>query len=353
MTTDADVLVVGAGPVGLATAIEARLAGLRVTVVEPREGPIDKACGEGLMPGAVVALRRLGVGVDGYEIGGIAYVSGSARVEHRFRTGRGRGVRRTALQPALAARAAQLGARRAVGRVTGVEQRGGVVTATVGTVGAEGAGTLTADWLVACDGLHSGIRRMTGLDLDAAQGARARFGLRRHFAMAPWSDVIEVHWTPDAEIYVTPLGARLVGVAVLGRRGVDFAATIAQSAELSGRLDGAISAGGLRGAGPLLQRTRRRSSGRVLLAGDASGYVDALTGEGLRVGFGQARAAVRSILADDAGDYERAWAEGTRDFRLMTSGLLAAARSPLRSLIVPTSVRHPRLFGAAVERLAR
>lgn len=352
MMTDADVLVVGAGPVGLATAIEARLAGLRVTVIEPREGPIDKACGEGLMPGAVVALGRLGVGVDGYEIGGIAYVSGDARVEHRFRTGRGRGVRRTALQPALAARAAQLGARRAVGRVTGVEQHGRVLTATV-CGGAEGATPLTADWLVACDGLHSGIRRMSGLDLDAAQGARARFGLRRHFAMAPWSDVIEVHWTPDAEIYVTPLGAELVGVAVLGRRGVDFATTIAQSAELRARLDGAVAAGGLRGAGPLLQRTRRRSSGRVLLAGDASGYVDALTGEGLRVGFGQARAAVRSILADDPDGYERAWSEGTRDFRLMTSGLLAAARSPLRSRIVPTSVRHPRLFGAAVERLAR
>lgn len=371
MMTDADVLVVGAGPVGLATAIEARLAGLRVTVVEPREGPIDKACGEGLMPGAVVALERLGVRVEGYDIAGIAYVSGPDRAEHRFRTGSGRGVRRTALQPALAVRAAQLGVRRVVGRVVAVEQTGrqtdrqtdgarvgrpraGVrATVRVTAQGATAALTLTADWLVACDGLHSGIRRMTGLAVDMTQATRARFGLRRHFAMAPWSDVIEVHWTSDAEIYVTPLGPELVGVAVLGRRGVDFAQTVAASPEMSGRLDGAAAAGTLRGAGPLLQRTRRRSNGRVLLAGDASGYVDALTGEGLRVGFGQARAAVRSILADDADGYELAWTEGTRDSRLMTTGLLAAAHSPLRSRIVSTSVRHPRVFGAAVERLAR
>lgn len=361
-TTDADVLVVGAGPVGLATAIEARLAGLRVTVVEPREGPIDKACGEGLMPGAVVALERLGVHVDGHAIAGIAYVSGAARAEHRFRSGFGRGVRRTALQPALARRATELGVRRVVGRVVAIQQGGeaqgggapGVgVRAIVSCSEPTDTVTLAADWVVACDGLHSSIRRLTGLSATASQAPRARFGLRRHFALAPWSDCVEVHWTPDAEIYVTPLGPALVGVAVLGGRGVDFAQTIATSTELSARLMGAAPAGALRGAGPLLQRTRRRSSGHVLLAGDASGYVDALTGEGLRVGFGQARAAVHSILADDPDGYERSWSRGTRDFRLMTAGLLAAAHSPLRSRIVPTSVRHPRIFGTAVERLAR
>ena len=61
MSADVDVLVVGGGPVGLAAAIEARLAGLSVVVVEPRVGAIDKACGEGLMPGTLTALARVGV----------------------------------------------------------------------------------------------------------------------------------------------------------------------------------------------------------------------------------------------------------------------------------------------------
>ena len=102
---DADVLVVGGGPVGLAAAIEARLAGLSALVLEPRPGPVDKACGEGLMPGALRSLHRLGVDPDGYPLAGIAYVGGPRRVEHRFSEGVGRGVRRTVLHAARAARA--------------------------------------------------------------------------------------------------------------------------------------------------------------------------------------------------------------------------------------------------------
>jgi flavin-dependent dehydrogenase len=97
----------------------------------------------------------------------------------------------------------------------------------------------------------------------------------------------------------------------------------------------------------------RRVSGRVLLAGDASGYVDALTGEGLRVGFAQARSAVRSIADGDPSGYERAWSRDTRDFRILTSALVAAARSPLRGRIVPAAVASPALFGRIVDRLAR
>jgi len=56
-----DVVVVGGGPAGLAAAIAARLQGLRVVVLEAAHPPIDKVCGEGIMPEALAALRRLGV----------------------------------------------------------------------------------------------------------------------------------------------------------------------------------------------------------------------------------------------------------------------------------------------------
>ena len=64
--TDTDVLVVGGGPVGLAAAIEARLRGLDVVVLEPRRGTVDKACGEGLMPGALGLLHRWDVDPPGH-----------------------------------------------------------------------------------------------------------------------------------------------------------------------------------------------------------------------------------------------------------------------------------------------
>src|ERR1700728_2018691 len=97
-----DVLVAGGGPVGLATAIGCALAGLSVTVAEPRAAPVDKACGEGVMPAAVRRLATLGVTPDGYPLHGIRYLDESHQAEATFRDGNGLGVRRTVLHAALA-----------------------------------------------------------------------------------------------------------------------------------------------------------------------------------------------------------------------------------------------------------
>jgi flavin-dependent dehydrogenase len=342
MSLDTEVLVAGGGPVGLASAIEARLAGLDVTVVEPRDGPIDKACGEGLMPGALPELGRLGVDPDGMPFVGIAYLDGKRRVEHRFDGGPGRGVRRTALHAALRERAVAAGVRFHEGRVDAVHQRAGFVEA----VG------FRAAWLLGADGLHSAVAREVGLALPPPR-ARRRFGQRRHYALPPWSEFVEVLWTPAGEFYVTPIGDRVVGVALLARRGEHFDDALAGAGQLAERLRGVEAASELRGAGPLRQRTRARVAGRVLLVGDASGYVDALTGEGLRIGFAQAQAAVAAITADRPQEYEAAWERETRDFRRLTGALVRLASSPLRGAVVPTASRLPGVFANAVERLAR
>jgi flavin-dependent dehydrogenase len=91
----------------------------------------------------------------------------------------------------------------------------------------------------------------------------------------------------------------------------------------------------------------------VLLVGDASGYVDAITGEGLRLGLAQARAAVASVAEGRPERYDREWRRISRDFRVLTTALVAAANSPLRRTIVPLARALPTVFGAVVERLAR
>lgn len=339
--TDVDVLVVGGGPVGLASAIEARLAGLTVALVEPRDGDVDKACGEGLMPGALPLLARLGVDPDGMPLRGVSYRTETRRADHLFRSGEGRGVRRTTLHRALADRATELGITRVAARVEAVLQTNSTVTA---------AG-LTARYLLACDGLHSSVRRQVGLE-RAVRGSR-RFGLRRHFAVAPWNDLIEVHWTREAEVYITPIAPGLTGVAVLGPPRTDFDTAVAAVPELAERLAGVDAVTEVRGAGPFRQRAKARTAGRVLLVGDASGYVDAITGEGLRLGFEQAAVAVAAVADDTPTRYEREWRRVTRDFRVLTHGLVAAAGSPLRGGIVPAASALPGLYGAIVERLAR
>jgi flavin-dependent dehydrogenase len=362
-----DVVVVGGGPVGLAGAIEARLAGLTVAVVEPRTGPIDKACGEGLMPGAVPLLERLGVQPHGHPLLGVGYYSAkvpvpveSARsagnirperahsweVEHRFARGSGLGVRRTVLHAALAERAVELGVDFVAGRADAIVQHQDSVTVTVGT------STIDGRWLLGCDGLHSTVARLVGLTRPSRDRER-RYGIRQHFAVKPWSELIEVHFGATAELYVTPVAADTVGVAMLAPQGTSYSDALAAVPHLADRLAGAPEASERRGAGPFRQQTRVRTAGRVLLVGDASGYVDALTGEGLRLGFAQASAAVASIAADDPRRYEGEWRRITRDFRLLTTGLVGWADSFARGALVPTAARLPGAFGAVVERLAR
>jgi flavin-dependent dehydrogenase len=92
----------------------------------------------------------------------------------------------------------------------------------------------------------------------------------------------------------------------------------------------------------------------VLLVGDAAGYVDALTGEGVALALAQAHAAVAAIVADDPQRYERDWVRVTRRYRLLTEGLVQATRlPPARRALVPLAERAPRLFAAAVDALAR
>ncbi|MEP6761611.1 MAG: NAD(P)/FAD-dependent oxidoreductase [Sporichthyaceae bacterium] len=336
-----DLIVAGGGPIGLATAICARLAGMSVTVVEPRTAPVDKACGEGLMPGAVERLRELGVHPPGRAFHGIRYLSPTRTAEARFRAGPGLGVRRTDLHAALLARADELGVEQVRGRVDDVVQESDQVHA---------AG-LRARWLVAADGLHSPVRRVLGLDRSIV-GA-PRFGQRRHFRVPAWTELVEVHWSGSAEAYVTPVADDVVGVAALCGQGRRFEDVLTEFPALVDRLSGAVALSELRGAGPLRQDVTARRSGRVLLVGDAAGYVDALTGEGLATGLATAAAAVEALVTGRPQDYEQAWRRATRRYRLLTGALLRASQvQAVRPHIVPAASRLPRVFAGIVELLA-
>jgi flavin-dependent dehydrogenase len=336
-----DIVVVGAGPAGLAVAIGAARAGLDVVVCDRRVGPIDKACGEGLMPGAVRSLAALGVDPPGHDIRGIAYLGGGASARAPFVSGPGRGVRRTVLQDALLATAADLGVPVLHRQVSDVRQFADHVCAD----------DLRARYLVAADGLHSAIRRSIGVSVRSA--GVARWGQRRHFAVPPWSDFVEVTWAERSEAYVTPVADDVVGVAVLSCDRGPFERQLTAFPAIARRLAGVAPVSDVRGAGPLRQRVSGRTVGRVMLVGDAAGYIDALTGEGIAVSLSAAAALVGCVLADRPDRYDSAWLRVSRRSRWITSALLwARGRPVLARSVVPVATRCPTVFAAGVNQLA-
>jgi flavin-dependent dehydrogenase len=334
-----DLLVAGGGPAGLATAILGARAGLEVVVVERRHGPVDKACGEGLMPHSLSMLRTLGVDAPGKPFHGITYVDGRRRVTGRFRGGAGRGVRRTALHAGLLEAATAAGVRIEHAEI-------GPVSQSATSLRCSG---FQAKYLAGADGLHSPIRATLGQAQPS--GGPRRWGIRRHHVTTPWSDCVEVYWSDDAEAYVTPVADDCVGVAILTSRKGGFDAHLGGFPTLQERVHGHAH-GPDRAAGPLRQKVTSRTAGRVLLVGDAAGYVDALTGEGLGIAFGAAKLLVECVAADRPQDYDRRWRRMSRRYHMLTAAMLQASASPLRSRIVPVAAQFPGAFTRAVNLLA-
>ncbi len=356
-----DVAIAGGGPGGLAAAVEVAMQGRSCVVLERQHTPVDKACGEGLMPPGLAALRTWNVPISPADTGrftAIRWVQEDGRyVEAPLPAPGGLGVRRLALHEALAKRA----------RAAGVELREGCAVKAHRDAGDRveldtSGGAVSARLLVAADGLHSPLRKAAGLE-DEPRGPR-RFGLRQHFALRPWGERVEVHFAEGLEAYVTPAGANRVGIAFLWEDGqvpapISFDAMLTRFPRLKEQLGAAPPDSKAMGAGPLLQHVHGAVRGRLVLLGDAAGYVDAITGEGLTLAFDQAKVLGRLLpgaLEDprELHAYEEASRRAFKSYARLASSLVALARRPaLRRAALNRLIANPSLFAFALRHLTK
>lgn len=320
VVADTDVFVCGGGPAGLAAAIALRQRGLRVMVADISRPPIDKACGEGLMPDSLAALKNLGVTLDGCETSsfrGISFVGPEHRASAHFPSGCGIGIRRTVLHDALVKRAKDLD----------------ILTLWETRVSAIGENTVTMNgadircrWIVGADGNNSQIRKWARLDRGRTQSRR--IGLRQHFRLKPWSEYVEIHWGPYGQMYVTPIGTEEICVALISRaRPQSFETALKDFPELRDRLADADKTAPEKGAPTVTRTLHRVANGNVALIGEASGSSDAITGEGLAMAFRQANALADAIARGDLSHYARAHKKIAALPHMMARAMLLMDRS--------------------------
>lgn len=362
-----DVVISGGGPAGLCAGILLARRGLRTVVYERRTYPVDKVCGQGIMPTGVSNLRQ--IGIDAYlnpdeiiPFKGITYHASSGdRAAVDFAEGHGWGIKRTALSTAL---------RDCAQDTAGLSLRTSTLITGFGYVSNRVVVTtshkerISTTLLVGADGLNSKIRKWSGL--DGQTGHFRRWGTRQHYEMTPWNDHVEVFWHDGIEAYVTPSGDNLVEIAFLwdqnrnpGLRGgrlmsegfLDRFPSLKRRIRPRSRIDD------MRTVGPLHRRSLSPVARGVVLLGDAAGYLDAITGEGISLATSQALMLdqivgpslgprrINYLSAQELEPYHLGYRRLVRPYHIFTNlALFLSGHTCLAERTIRTLNRHPDVF---------
>ena len=310
-----DVIVSGAGPAGAVAATVLARGGARVLLLDRARFPRDKLCGDTINPGALAVLRRLQL-TDRFEptalpIDGMV-VTGERGVRVQCAYGRGQrglAVLRRDLDAALVHGAVDAGAR----LEEGVLVRGPLLDDTGAVRGVVLAGRdgrdvrVPAPLVIAADGRRSRIAIAAGLIRHPARPRRWAIGAY-YTGVSGLSAFGEMHVRGGRYIGVAPLPSGDANLCVVIERDAahdDPAAVlrdaIAREPDLRDRFASARMLGEPAVLGPLAVDAAAAGAPGLLLAGDAAGFIDPMTGDGLRFAVRGGELAAIAALAALAG----------------------------------------------------
>jgi len=211
-----------------------------------------------------------------------------------------------------------------------------------------GGDFVPAKWIIGADGAQSRVRRWAGL--HSSNKRDERMAWRAHIVVAPWSEYVEIHWAENAQAYVTPVSANEVCVVMVSRNeNRDIRLALNEFPELASRLSGERLSRPARGTVTSTHRLKCVSRGNVALIGDASGSVDAITGEGLSLSFHQAVALAEAMEKNSLNLYQNTH----RQFALRATFmarllLLLDGRTRLRRRTLTVFKNSPEVFARLV-----
>ncbi|MEO8199949.1 MAG: NAD(P)/FAD-dependent oxidoreductase [Gemmatimonadota bacterium] len=367
-----DVLVVGAGPAGSASAYHLARAGYRVTIVDRSGFPRDKPCSEYVGPGAVALLDRLGV-TPTLRARGAGTLNGTSVIGARGSrlTGQfalanplcpgatGLSVSRVILDACLVERAISAGARFFPGlAVDDLLSENGQVTGARVRDGTGQLLTMRARVVIGADGIRSIVARRIG---GMKTGFPRRLGFVTHVrGVSGLGSLAEMHVGPAGYVGLNPLGADVTNVALVvparraleskGRVDAFFFEALESFPGVQGRIPRLGRLKPLMATGPFGIHARKVVANGVMLVGDAADFFDPFTGEGIYSALKGAELATAILI------------EALRSPALVTADRLKSYRGARRHAfggkwaverLIGYGMLAPALFDRAVNRLAR
>ena len=345
MAPPVDVLIVGAGPAGIASAISASLQGLRALVVDARKPPIEKCCGEGLLPQAVASLKRIGISLRAplaSPLTGIRFTDAESSARAPITPAphaEAFGLRRSLLQQLLIERAGEVG----------VSFLWGAPVKTLEPNSVQIAGrSIGYRFLVGADGQNSVVRKWAGL--SPRRPFRRRFGFRRHFRVAHWTNLVEAHWGDRSQMILTPTSRDEICISFMtSRPRFRIAQALHEFPEVAAHLRHSEPSSTEIGSITALGRVRSAVRGNVALVGDAACIVDGVSGQGLSLAFQSAVELGEALAREDLRLYEAAHRGISRRAMRMVQLMLLMDRSPwIRRKTLRLFEANPALFAKVI-----